>query len=51
MPNVFENRLLRKISRPKREYVTGDWRKSHIEELHELYSSSNITGTIKPRAM
>jgi hypothetical protein len=39
---VFENRVLRKILRPKMEGVTGDWRKLHSEELHDLYRSSNI---------
>jgi hypothetical protein len=36
---VFENRVLRKIFRPKRDEVTGDWRKLLNEELHNLYSS------------
>jgi hypothetical protein len=31
---VFENRVLRRIFRPKRDEVTGEWRKLHIEELH-----------------
>jgi hypothetical protein len=35
---VFENRVLRRIFGPKREEVTGDWRKLHNEELHNLYS-------------
>jgi hypothetical protein len=39
---VFENRVLRRIFGPKRDEVTGDWRKLHNEELHKLYSSSNI---------
>jgi hypothetical protein len=39
---VFENRMLRRISGPKREEVTGDWRKLNDEELHNLYSSPNI---------
>jgi hypothetical protein len=37
--SVFENRVLRRIFRPKRDEVTGDWRKMHNEELHSLYSS------------
>jgi hypothetical protein len=44
---VFENRLLRRIFGPKRDEVTGDWRKLHNEELHYLYSSPNIIRMIK----
>jgi hypothetical protein len=36
---VFENRVLRRIFGPKRDEVTGCWRKLHNEELHNLYSS------------
>jgi hypothetical protein len=36
---VFENRVLRRIFGLKRDHVTGDWRKLHNEELHNLYSS------------
>jgi hypothetical protein len=36
---VFENRFLRRIFGPKRDEVTGEWRKLHNEELHILYSS------------
>jgi hypothetical protein len=39
---VFENRVLRRISGPKRQEVTGGWRKLNNEELHDLYSSPNI---------
>jgi hypothetical protein len=39
---VFENTVLRRISGAKRDEVTGDWRKLHNEELHNLYSSPNI---------
>jgi hypothetical protein len=39
---VFEKRVLRRIFGPKRDEVTGEWRKSHNEELHKLYSSPNI---------
>jgi hypothetical protein len=39
---VFENRLLRRIFGPKRDEVTGGWRKLHNEELHNLYSSQSI---------
>jgi hypothetical protein len=47
---VFENRVLR-ISGPKRDEVTGDWRKLRNEELHNLYSSPNIIRMIKSRRM
>jgi hypothetical protein len=46
---VFENRVLRRIFGPKRDEVTGDWRKLHNEELHNLYSSPNIIRMIKLR--
>jgi hypothetical protein len=39
---VFENRVLRRIVGPKRDEVTGEWRKLHNEELNDLYSPSNI---------
>jgi hypothetical protein len=39
---VFECRVLRRIFGPKRDEVTGEWRRLHFEELHKLYSSSNI---------
>jgi hypothetical protein len=48
---VFENRALRRIFGPKRDEVTGDWRKLHIEELDNLYSSPNIIRMIKSRRM
>jgi hypothetical protein len=41
---VFENRVLRGIFEPKRDEVTGDWRKLHNEELHGLYSSPVLLG-------
>jgi hypothetical protein len=47
---VFENRVLR-IFGPKRNGVTGGWRKLHNEELHNLYSSPSIIRTIKSRRM
>jgi hypothetical protein len=47
---VFENRVLR-IFGPKRDEVTGDWRKLHNEELHNLYSSPSIIRVIKSRRM
>jgi len=39
---VFENRVLRRIFGPKRDEVTGEWRKLYYEELSDLYSSPNI---------
>jgi hypothetical protein len=48
---VFENRVLRRIFGPKRDEVTGGWRKLHNEELHNLYSSPNIIIMIKSRRM
>jgi hypothetical protein len=39
---VFENRVLRRIFGPKRDEVTGKWRKLHNEELHNLYSFLNM---------
>jgi hypothetical protein len=39
---VFENRVLRRIFGPKRDEVTGEWRKLHDKELHVLYSSPSI---------
>jgi hypothetical protein len=44
---VFENRVLRRIFGPKRDEVTGEWRKLHNEELHNLYSSPNIIRMMK----
>jgi hypothetical protein len=48
---VFENRMLRRIFGPKRVEVTGDWRKLHNEELHNLYSSPSIIRMIKSKRM
>jgi hypothetical protein len=48
---VFENRVLRKIFGPKRDEVTGEWRKLHNEELRDLYSSPSIIRIIKWRRM
>jgi hypothetical protein len=48
---VLGNRVLRRIFGPKREEVTGEWRKLHNEELNDLYSSPNIVRVIKPRGM
>jgi hypothetical protein len=46
---VFENRVLRRIFGPKRDEVTGEWRRLHNEELNDLYSSPNIIRVIKSR--
>jgi len=47
--SVFENRVLRRIFWPKRDEVTGEWRKLHNELVNNLYSSHNIVGVIKSR--
>ena len=44
---VFENRVLRKVFGPKRDEVTGEWKKLHNDELNDLYSSPNIVRVIK----
>jgi hypothetical protein len=46
---VFENRVLRRTSGPKRDEVMGEWRKLHNEELHNLYSSPDIIRLVKSR--
>jgi hypothetical protein len=48
---VFENRVLRRIFGPKCEEVTGEWRKLHNKELHDLYSSPSIIRIIKSPKM
>jgi hypothetical protein len=48
---VFENRVLRRIFGPKRDEVTGGWRKLNNEDLHGLYSSLGIVRVIKARRM
>jgi hypothetical protein len=48
---VFENKVLRRMFGPKRDEVTGDWRKVHNKELHDLYSSPSIIRIIKSRTM
>jgi hypothetical protein len=48
---VFENRVLRRIFGPKRDGVTGEWRRLHNEELNDLYSSPNIIRVIKSSRM
>jgi hypothetical protein len=49
--SVFENRVLRGIFGCKRDEVTGEWRKLHSGELHNLYSSPDIISQIKSRRM
>ena len=48
---VFENMVLRRIFGPRRDEMTGEWRRLHIEELNDLYSSPNIVRVIKSRRM
>ena len=51
MLRVLQNRVLRKIFGPKRVEVTGEWRRLHNAELHNLYSSPNIRRVIKSSRM
>jgi hypothetical protein len=48
---VFENRVLRRVFGPKRDEVTGEWRKLHNEELNDLYSLPSIVRVVKSRRM
>ena len=48
---VFENSVLRRIFRTKRDEVTGEFRKLHNEELNDMYCSQNIIGVNKLRRM
>ena len=48
---MFEKRVLRRIFGPRRDEVTGEWRRLHNEELIGLYSSPNIVRVIKSRRM
>jgi hypothetical protein len=43
---VYENRVLRRIYGPRRDKVTGEWRRLHNRDLNDLYSSPNITRVI-----
>jgi len=46
---MFENEVLRRLFGPRRDEVTGEWRKQGNEELNDLYSSPNIVRVIKLR--
>jgi hypothetical protein len=48
---VFENRVLRRMFGPKRDEVTGEWRRLHNNELYALHSSPNIIWAIKSRRL
>jgi hypothetical protein len=48
---AFENRVLRRVFGPKRDEVTGEWRKLYNEELNSLYSLPNIVRVVKSRRM
>ena len=48
---VFENMVLRRIFEPRRDEVSGEWKRLHNEELNDLYSSPNIVRVIKWRRM
>ena len=48
---VFENRVLRRVFGPKRDEVTGEWRKLHNEELSDLYAVPNVVRVVKSRRM
>jgi hypothetical protein len=48
---VFENRVLGRVFGPKRDKVTGEWRKLHNEELRDFYSLPNIVRVVKSRRM
>ena len=48
---VFENKVLRRIFGPRREEVTGEWRRMHNEELNDLYFSPNIARVMKSKRM
>jgi hypothetical protein len=48
---IFESRVLRRIHAPRRDETIGGWRKQHNDELHNLYSSTNIIRIIKSKRM
>jgi hypothetical protein len=49
--NVFENRVLRTIFRPKKEQMEVGWIRLHNDELHNLYSSRNVIRAVKSRRL
>jgi hypothetical protein len=48
-PRVFKNRVLRRVFGPKRDEVTGEWRKLQNDELRDVYSLPNIVRVVKSR--
>jgi len=48
---VLANRVLRKIFGPKKDEVTGEWRRLHYEELDDLHSSPNFIRVFKSKRM
>ena len=48
---MFENRVLRRLFGPKRDEVTGEWRRLHNKELHDLYAPPNTISMIKSMRM
>jgi hypothetical protein len=48
---LFENKVLRRIFGPKRDEVTGEWRRLHNKEVYALYSSPNIIRVMKSRRL
>ena len=48
---MFESMVLRRIFGPRRDEVTGEWRRLHNEELNDFYSSPSIVRAIKSRRM
>ena len=48
---VFENKMLRRIFGPKRDEVTGEWRRLHNKELYALYYPPDISRVIKSRRL
>ena len=48
---MFENKVWRKIYGPKRDEMTGEWRRLHNEELHRLYDSPDVERIMKSRRL